>query len=383
MAAKESKKTFVIGYGGKSLEHDISIITAVQIYKRYKGKGYDLKLLYQAKDGKMYIGDDLDNFEAYKNFNEKKFTEVKFVYGDNSVYKAKGKKLIKIFCVDFFINCFHGGEGENGTISALMDAAGILTSASNHVALGISMDKHLTKLACIALDILVVDFFVVSKKEWKESKDKILQAAIQFDFPVVIKPVSGGSSVGITLASTLEDFVKGVEFAFGFDSVIIVERAVINKREFNCCVFKKASGEMCVKLDEPKCDGVILSFSDKYLGGAASAKSLKGGVSAVMGVGMQSQQREEALVIKGKVKAKIINASKLLYTTLGMNGVVRFDFMLDEESGRVYLGEINAVPGSLGYYFFEDINLVEELYNASVEDSHNKKVETLSPPKIF
>ena len=231
---QELKKVFVVGYGGRSCEHDISIITAIQIYKKYKSENYRLVLVYESKDGEWFVGDKLEEFDSYKNFNKKKFTKVKMIYGDRGVYKQKGKKLVKLFDVDFFINCFHGGMGENGTISCIMDSAGVLTSSSNHIALGISMDKLLTKLVCIALDIMVVDFFVVNKKEWKESRDKILQAAIQFDFPVVIKPTCGGSSIGITLASTLEEFKKGASVAFGFDSSIIVERAILNKREFNC-----------------------------------------------------------------------------------------------------------------------------------------------------
>ena len=364
---KQDKLNIVIAYGGVSCEHDISIITALQIYSKYKSEKYEFHLLYLTKNGEWIMGRGLDNFGCYRKLDVTKFKRVTFLSGSNFLYEIKKNKLFKMFEVDLLVNCFHGGSGEDGRFAAFMEDCKICTSSSRYKSLGICMDKYLTKMLAIANDVSTIDFFCVSKKDWAMSRERVAQQLLQFDFPVVVKPMCQGSSIGVALALNYDEFVSAATIAFNYDDSIIVERAILKKREFNCCLLKMPSGEIVAKLDEPVSDKVVIGFSDKYLAGSSSAKALKFRSKTFMtgNVGMQNQQRKTNSLISGKLKSLLIKNSKLLYECLDMNGVVRMDYIYDQESGNMYLGEINAVPGSLGYYFFDGIDLIDSLYKSS------------------
>lgn len=383
---KESnKKKVFIAYGGKSSEHDISVITAVSIFKKFRVLDLDINLLYQTRDGEWFVGEELENFKTYKNFDKSKFSQVVFVDGDKFLYLKKKQKLKPYSFVDFVINCFHGGAGEDGRFSGFLETNKIASSVSGCGALSIAMDKYLTKMMAVGLDVSVVDFFTFSDADWINNRERVLQQLIQFDFPVVIKPVSQGSSIGVSLATTIEEFVASTALALKFDNRLMVERAIINKREFNCCVMRTAEGKLISKIDEPVANKVVISFKDKYLSGGDNAKpmKLKTGVKN-SGVGMEFSKRIKNVNLTSKQKSLLTKCSRLMYESLDMNGVVRFDFMMDTTLEKFYLGEINAIPGSLGYYFFEDVNLIKILFDAG-NNYWNKKFEekTVYVPTIF
>ena len=221
------------------------------------------------------------------------------------------------------------------------------------------MDKLLTKMMAISLDCLVVDFFSFSYSEWVSGKEKVLQQLSQFDFPVVVKPVNQGSSIGVSFARNMDEFNKAVTLGFKFDQTLLIERAIVEKREFNCCLLKTCEGKILAKVDEPISNKVVIGFKDKYLDGKNAGKGKLGKNFA----GMETQKRKVGN-LPNKLKNQIISMSKVMYESLEMNGVVRFDYIYDTTKERAYLGEINAVPGSLGYYFFEEENLVKLLYDA-------------------
>ena len=380
MREREREKVLIC-YGGLTTEHDISIITAITIYEKYRLENCDVKLLYKSRDGKWFIGDGLEKFSAYKNFNPKKYEEVCFMYGEQGLYKCKKNKLTKLFDVGFVVNCFHGGAGEDGRFAGFLEECKIPSSSSNYKALGVSMDKYLTKLSAIALDVQVLDFFVFSHSEWLNGQDRVIQQLIQFDFPVVVKPSCQGSSIGVSLVKSIEEFKQAVSVGFKFDSSLIVERAVINKREFNCCVIKTIEGKLVARLDEPITKKVIISFSDKYLNGTKGKGKLK---TSSGSLGMQNQLKLKNVNLSTKLRAEILKASKTIYQNLDMNGVVRFDYLFDTKKEKVYLGEINAIPGSLGYYFYEDENLLKLLYNSGkVYWSERFQAKTIGAPTVF
>lgn len=361
---KDRKQVF-IAYGGKSTEHDISIITAITIYKKFRVSDLELNLLYQSKTGEWFVGDGLGDFKTYKNFNSSKFSEVAFVEGSKFLYLKKKNKLKKFKPVDFVVNCFHGGAGEDGKFSGLLEMNKIPSSASKYCALGVAMDKYYSKLIAMGLDVPIVDFFTFSSAEWINNRERVLQQLVQFDFPVVVKPVSQGSSIGVSFASTVDEFIAAVSLVFKFDSTVLVERAIVNKREFNCCVIRSVEGKLLAKIDEPKTNKVIISFKDKYLSCGESSKPTKLKSLGNKSVhGMEFSNRIKNVSLTTKQKNLLAKNSRLLYESLDMNGVVRFDFMMDTTNDKIYLGEINAIPGSLGYYFFDELNLLKILYES-------------------
>ena len=378
---RKIENCILIVYGGESAEHDISIITALTIYKKYRLKNKQIKLLYQSRDGRWFIGDELTNFKSYKNFNHSKFEEVVFISGSSELYLKKKQRLVPIFKIEFVVNCFHGGAGENGEFVSILSQAKIPSSSSSSIGLGVSMDKYLTKLTAIALDVPIVDFFNFTYLEWVNSRERVMQQLVQFDFPVVVKPVSQGSSIGVCFATTIEEFTKAVNLAFKFDKSIIVERAIVHKREFNCCLVKTVDGKILYGIDEPVSNKVVISFKDKYL--SSNSKGKKCGIKSDAVLGMENQERNGG-GLSLKEASKLKKMSRTMYENLDMNGVVRFDFIYDTKKDKFYLGEINAIPGSLGYYFFEDVNLLELIYNAGVNYWEKRFADyMLGAPTIF
>lgn len=381
MSRKIDSKVVVV-YGGVSAEHDISIITAITMFKKFKIKNVSIELVYQSRDGRWFVGEGLKDFKTYKKFDETKFSEVLFISGKDFLYSKRRNRVSPLYKIDFVVNCFHGGAGEDGKFAALMETSKIATSSSPAVALGISMNKYLTKLCAISLDLPIVDFFNFSCHEWVNARERVMQQLVQFDFPVVVKPVSQGSSIGVSFASTIEEFTRAVNLAFKFDEAVIVERAIIQKREFNCCLVKTPEGKILSGIDEPLSNKVVFTFNDKYLN--SNTKGKKCGVNKVLRGSMESQTRVKGGGLSMKEVAKIKRISRTLYENLDMNGVVRFDFIFDTKKDKFYLGEINAIPGSMGYYFYEDINLLELVYNAGKLYWKNKfEDRTIGAPTIF
>ncbi len=380
-------KNILIIFGGNSTEHDVSIITALQIYKKYKLDNVSVSLCYIDRENNWFIGDLLSSFGFYRKPDFSKVKKVKILTGSNWLYLEKRNgRLKKIFQVDFVVNCCHGDIGESGDITSILEMCKIPTSTGDSASLKMAMDKYFTKLISLAQDIPTVDFFVFTKSEWIIHRNKINEQVGQFGFPVVIKPARQGSSVGVSLAGNLQEFEKCVNLAFEFDDRIVVERAIINKREFNCCLIKKDGRVLASSIEEPLTSSVIISFSDKYMGGGNS-KGLKTGlkISGLTGSLMEGAERKIPADISVRLKNEIIRHSKTIYNTLDMCGVVRVDFIYDTDSGKLYLGEVNSIPGSLGFYFWGELNVLEIIYQSGKKYWEEKFARLKSTPqaKIF
>ena len=361
-------KNLIICYGGKSTEKDVSIITALQIYKRFKAKNYDIKLVYIDPIGDWYIGEKLAEFKNYAGtINCSKLQKVGLKPNDNYLYKIKNNKFKPLFKIDFALNCCHGGDGESGKLTALFQMCGIATSTGSCASMEIMMDKFLTKQLLIANELPTVDFFAIEKKDWLHNRDKVITQLTQFGLPVVCKPCSQGSSVGVCLIEWFADFETAVNLCFDFGQRVIVERAIVNKREFNVAV-KTQNGEIVTSLiEEPIAKSTVISFEDKYLSGSTKIKGVsKLGKFSVAG-GMETSERKFPADINKKLERKITYIAKSFYKLINANSVVRIDFLYDKDSGALYFGEANAIPGSLGYYFFDREDFLENIITESVE----------------
>ena len=378
-------KNLIIIFGGGSTEHDVSVVTALQIFKKYEIKNINMKLVYIDRENNWYIGEELDSLNFYRNFDSRKLRKVKLEIGSKFLYQEKRSgRAKKLFEIDFVVNCCHGGFGESGDITSLFEMSKIPTSTGDSASLKLAMDKFMTKSLSLALDIPTVDFFTIDKHEWITSREKINEHISQFGCPVVVKPSRQGSSVGVCLVETLSEFEKAVNLAFEFDERIIVERAITKKREFNCCLIKKDERVISASIEESVSENVVISFNDKYLGGG-NAKSIKGGTKGVRvrGLGMEGSERKMPADISTKQKNEIIKYAKLMYNALDMCGVVRIDFIMDCENNKIYLGEVNSVPGSLGYYFWGELNVLEILYDSGKTYWKNKFHKRKSTPSAM
>lgn len=376
-------------FGGMSYEHDISIVTASQVFNKTRLENYQLVPIYISKNNRFYVyksekfelGDFVD-FE--KKSNSKKFKEIAFVSGENGKLFLKSLFGLKeLLSANYAIIACHGGDGENGRLEAFLEKFGIFSSAGSIEGLEICMNKALFKTIMRGQKLKVVSGFVVNETLYRENY-QIYEPRFKFmKFPVVLKPVKGGSSIGLFVAKSKEEFNEMIMSAFEFDEDILVEKFISGAREFNVAVVGDKDSYEVSEVDEPLKLSEILSFEDKYLSGEKNVKGEKSNNSMI------SQKKNFPAKISDELRDRLRGVAKDVFVALNLSGVVRIDFLYDENTGKIYICEVNAVPGSLSYYFFEQgkvlINdFVLKLINiAKKKSDENNKIKIDYATKIL
>lgn len=346
-------ESVLLVFGGMSYEHDISIVTASQIYNKSRLKEISLVPLYITKNNRFFVyNSDKFNLNDFSNFDEKtagkNFKEVVFVSGEKEKLFSKSLFGLKEYLkASLAIIACHGGMGENGKLVSFLESFGIYSSSGNFEGLAISMNKMLFKNVMKGAKLPVVSGFVVSQKTYEENKDTFDLRLRFMKFPVVLKPVCGGSSIGLFVAKSKDDFEHMILSAFEFDEDVLVEKFISDAREFNVAILGDKDDFLVSEVDEPIKLSEVLSFEDKYLSGS---KSLKG--TAKQNGAMSSQKRNFPADIPDELRQRMRKLASDTFKILNLSGVVRIDFLYDEKIDKLYICEVNAVPGSLSYYFF-------------------------------
>ena len=333
------KKVAVV-FGGKSCENEISVLTGVFVLNVLEREKYEPFPIYVHTDGGMYTSPKMTDLKIFK---ERKYGYFQRVFLDGgSVYamnEAKGrmKRLCKLDCA---INCCHGGLGEGGGVSAMMEWNGVPLASPDLTPSGIFLDKCLTKTVLRGLGIPTLDSIRVNERDYEKRGAFLLKRVrAKLKYPIVIKPAHLGSSIGITLAFDEEEAKRGIETAFALDHRLIIERYLKDKKDVNCAAYEY-QGEIYVSEPETAFGEGLYSFEDKYLKRDADGVISKG----------ESSQAEKRNTLKGELRDKIRAYTRTVYKRMNLKGVVRMDFLVGE--GKVYLSEVNTVPGSLAYYLF-------------------------------
>lgn len=352
-------------FGGASVEHEISVISACQAMAAANPQKYNVIPVYIAKNKRLYTGDDLKKVSSYKDTASllKACKEVCFVSGkpDATMYEVKrngkeeakvGKALAKI---DLAIPVVHGTNCEDGTVMGFFEIMGIPYAACDVISSGVGMDKEYTKCILRSHNIPVVDYISVRSSEYLSDKEAVMEKIeSELGYPVIVKPANLGSSIGISKASDREKLSSSLDLAATFAPKLLIEHAVTNLREINCSVLGSADDCICSVLEEPVMHDEVLSYRDKYMGGGA--KGAKGG--AKQGVkntgskgGMSSLARKVPADLPDDVADLIKELAKKTFSALGCSGVSRIDFLLDGD--KIFVNEINTIPGSLSFYLWE------------------------------
>lgn len=329
------RKNVAVFYGGRSCEHDISIITAIQAMGYINDEKYDVSPIYM-RDGNFYTGDCLDNIESYQNFNARKFTKLILI---NGIFYSRIKNLlIKKFKPDVALICCHGGEGENGSLQGMLEMNNIPYTSSGVLSSALGMDKILSKMLFQGLMLNTVEEITVLRDEFKSNSNKTIQRIeALLKYPIIVKPSSLGSSIGIKRANNREELIEAITVASAFDNRIIAERALVDFIELNCAVVSDGKNIIVSEVERPISWQEYLTFEDKYLTG---------------GKGMSDSIRELPAKISETLYENIQSVSERLYTELDLSGVVRIDYLL-ADNGKLFVNEINTIPGSLAFYLFE------------------------------
>lgn len=375
------KTNIGVFFGGRSTEHEISVISASQAMAAIDRGRYDVTPIYITKQGRWYTGDALLDVRNYRDPASllKKCTEVYMrpVYGDYNIYPAKpsgffgggGKPVGKL---DVVIPVLHGSNGEDGIFEGVLETIGIPFAGCNTLSSANGMDKITMKMILQASGVPVVPYLWFTDKQWFGQREQLIgRIESELGYPVIVKPSNLGSSVGIGRAMNREQLMDRIDDAERYSSRIIVEHMVEQLQEINCSVLGNADEYQTSVLEEPIKSGEILSYEDKYMGGTKGAK------------GMQAAQKRIPAELPADVTERIQFLAGETFRVLGCHGVSRVDVIVDRADGNIYVNEINTIPGSLSFYLWEATGLtfaglMDKLVQLAVQRSREAGQKTVS-----
>ncbi len=366
-------------FGGETVEHEVSIISALQALQNLNKDKYDIIPLYISKNRTWYTGDKLTNIETFKNFenNKKYVTPVTLYKKDNKFYLQNTTGLIRkdITDIDIVLPIVHGNNVEDGSLAGYLDTIGIPYVGPHVLGAALGQDKVTMKQVMKTENIPVVDFIWFFDSEYLDNKENILKDIKKLGYPVVVKPATLGSSVGITFVKSEKEVEEAIEEAISYDNKIVVEKAVENLVEVNVSVLGNYESQKVSPLEEVMGLDEILSYSDKYLGGSKT----KGSGSK----GMASTNRIIPARISEKLTKDIQKTSKKVFKLLNLSGVCRIDYLIDKKTEKFYVNEPNTIPGSLSFYLWKEAgveykDLLDEMISIAIKEYKNKSKKTMS-----
>lgn len=345
------KTNVAVFYGCRTVEHEVSIISAVQAMRAINRDKYNVTPVYVTKNGEMYTGDALFTIEEYRNLPEllEKCKKVYFVReGDNVLMRDIEKKMFKkesAVAIDVAFPVVHGTNCEDGTIQGFFEYLNLPYVGCDIISSAVGMDKAVFKDVLKNAGLPVLDCITFRAREYVANKAAICdKIAKNVGFPLIVKPVNLGSSVGITKVNSENELDSAIMLAISFADKVLVEKAITSLREINCSVLGNADECEASVCEEPFMNDEILSYEDKYMG-----NSKKGGPSK----GMASLGRKIPADLSEEKSNEIRDLACKIFKAIGANGVVRIDFMIDTSTDTVYANEINTIPGSLAFYLWE------------------------------
>lgn len=369
-----SQRTIVVAFGGMSPEHEVSVLTAMQAISSLKDSDYRLQPLYITKSGRWLTGDLLLELENYQDLKKLEEEAIACTFSHDDLGKpilleteSKGffskPKKHPIYAV---IPAFHGSEGENGAFQGACELFNIPFGGSGVFASSLGMDKVKAKELCSAYDIPVTAGVSFNEEEWQDAQNDILESISKMDFPVITKPVSLGSSIGVAKATNRQSLIDTIETAFRYDHELVVEKAVTPLMEINCSVLGFGDNLQTSVCERPLGQEETLSFEDKYQNEGQSSK------------GMASADRVIPADIPDELTEKIQQLSRKIFKCFRASGVARLDFLVNADTHDVYFNEINTIPGSFSFYLWEEsgMNMTElmlELVDIAIK-KHQLKI---------
>lgn len=375
------KTNIGVFFGGRSTEHEISVISASQAMHAINRDRFDVTPIYISKEGRWWTGDALFDVANYRDIKKllSQCTEVYMrpVYGDYQLYAAnppKGlfAKKLQLPRLDVVIPVLHGSNGEDGVFEGVLESIGIPFAGCNTLSSANGMDKITMKQILEANDIPVVKYVWFTDKQWFDKRDSLIaKIEDKLGYPVIVKPANLGSSVGIGRASDRNSLIECVEDAERYSTRIIVEDMVENLQEINCSVLGDCDDCKPSVLEEPIKSGEILSYQDKYMGGTKGAK------------GMQASQKRIPAELPKEETEKIQHLACETFRVLSCHGVSRVDVIVDADTRDIYVNEINTIPGSLSFYLWEATGLpfgklMDQLVALALKRKRESAMKTVS-----
>ena len=370
------KTRIAMMWGGKTVEHEVSVISGIQALMAMDKEKYECIPVYLTKDNDMYIGSKVGQIESYRDIPAMLKESVRVVMvNDDGRFKFVqypfrrfgGMQPVEF---DMAFPIVHGTNVEDGALQGYLKTVGVPFVGPDVTSSAISMDKFITKAVLKEAGVPVLDARVYTLADYAETEVLLDDIEKVFGYPVIVKPVNLGSSVGIGVAKDRNELISVVDDAYMYATRVMVEHAISNLKEINCAVLGDENEAIASECEEPLGSGQILSYEDKYVngGGKKGAKGpakgqatvnvsadveSAGGTKGSAGSGMANLSRKIPADISDERREEIRELAVKSFKALGCNGVSRIDFMIDMDNDALYFNEINPIPGSLSFYLWE------------------------------
>ena len=368
-------------FGGESVEHEVSIITAVQAMGFIDESKYEVVPIYIAKNRNWYTGEVLKNIETFRHMDElySIATEVTLTKRENLFVLQKKKGIFKgyVDTIDVALPIVHGKGVEDGSLSGYLETLGIPYVGPSMLGASIGQDKVVQKQVMEVSGIPIVKYLWFYDNEYLADEDKILGDIKKMGYPVIIKPARLGSSVGINIAHDEDEAREFIEEAISYDDKIIVEEVVKDLQEVDCAVVGNHEEMECSLIGEMNFDSELFTFEDKYIGDGKGSK--KGGSKATIATGGFTIPAK----LDKKLEEDVYKYAKEAFRVLNLSGVTRFDFLIDKKNKKVYVNEPNTIPGCLAFFFYTPKGksytmLLDELIKSAIKYYKDSKKKVTS-----
>ena len=373
-------------FGGETVEHEVSIISAIQAMNKMDEEKYEIVPIYITKDREWYTGDMLKDIDVYQDLNLiKKYSKNVVLYFKNGSYVLQSKGLFKnvVKEIDIAFPIVHGTNVEDGVLQGYLQTIGIPYVGPNVYGAVAGQDKAIMKDIWKSLDIPMTKYVWFYDVDFRQTPEDVIKKVETLKYPVIVKPATTGSSVGINVCENREKLKEAIDEAIQYDNKIVVEEVVENLKEVNIAVMGNYEHQKVSVIEEVLSTNKFLTYTDKYIGGGKG--KLKGGVKAPVKAskGMASASRKLPADLSEKTRKEVEDIAVRAFKGLGSAGNSRIDFLIDEKTNKVYINEINSIPGSLAFYLWDakDINftqVLDDMINIGIKEYKKRLSKTHS-----
>lgn len=351
-------------FGGKSLEHEMSIITAIQAMDNIDSEKYEIIPIYITKDREWYTGGCLRFIDTYKDLDlMKRYTKkVNLINKDNRyILQTNGFIKREVCELHLAFPIMHGNFGEDGTIQGYLNIVGIPYVGSNIYSSAVGQDKVFVKQILSASKIPVTKFVWFGERFYRNKKEELFKQMDELTYPLILKPATLGSSIGIEMITQKEEIDSTIERSFNLDTKIIIEEKVENVVEYNCSVLLTPNGNITSEIEEITTNKDIRTYGDKFIYEDTDESSIK---------------RTLPAKISDKLRKEIEFYSLSVFKILNMRGTARIDFLYDKKKNKLYVDEVNSIPFCFAHHLWEARNIsYKELLNIMLKDAIDNEVK--------
>ena len=334
-------------FGGETVEHEVSVISAVQAMNKLDAEKYEIVPIYITKEGEWYTGAILREIDTYKDMDLlKRYTKNVVLYKKNGRFVLQKKNGFKSIVndVDVVLPVVHGTNVEDGVLQGYLKTIGVPFVGSSVLASAVAQDKVIQKHVFECSGLPITKYYWFYDCDYNTDSDKVIKKIEKaIKYPMIVKPATLGSSVGISSVENRKELTTAIEEAIQYDSKLVVEEKVDNLTEVNISVLGNYENQDLSEIEEVLTDNALLTYDDKYVGGSKKSGSK----------GMASALRKIPADIDKKLREQVEETALTAFKAVGLSGVTRIDFLINKKTKQIYINEINSCPGSLAFYLWD------------------------------